>query len=252
MRFVRTLAESLIWKGDRLALAVFARIATPQVRLTKDPNTFFSLGHVSRQPPLRLEDDMTWDTHIESGIHCGAKLIQKDEELHGKSPNAKAFVLLSDGLVWSGEVDRALKLAGGLNVPVFVVGVGTTRGRIHPGAGTSARRSAGDPSGPDSCQPRSCVVQSHRRRRRAPNFELDREKDADIANQVIDVTRRRAASRGPEHGVEASTGGSSPPRPFYFVSASCLFGERAEPRLHVAGAAGRAVRHPDHDALAKC
>src|SRR5207253_2155589 len=83
--------------------------ATPQIRLTKDPNTmFFFLDHLKDQPPLRLEDNNTWDTNIESGIYWGMRLIEKDEELHGKSKNAKAFVLVSDGQAWSGDVERSL------------------------------------------------------------------------------------------------------------------------------------------------
>ena len=38
MRFVRLLGEALSWQEDRIALALFANIAAPQVRLTKDPN----------------------------------------------------------------------------------------------------------------------------------------------------------------------------------------------------------------------
>src|SRR5690348_13103068 len=47
MQFVRTFADMLPWKGDRVALALFAHIATPQVRLTSDPNAlFFFLDHL--------------------------------------------------------------------------------------------------------------------------------------------------------------------------------------------------------------
>ena len=49
MQFVRLLGDSLSWKDDRVAMSVFAHIATPQVRLTKDPNTFFFfLDHLDR------------------------------------------------------------------------------------------------------------------------------------------------------------------------------------------------------------
>ena len=98
MRFLRTLGESLAWRDDRMAMALFAHIAAPQVRLTKDPNTFFFfLDHLSEESPFRLEDDTSWDTNMEVGVYWGLKLIDKDEEIHGKSPNAKAFVLISDG-----------------------------------------------------------------------------------------------------------------------------------------------------------
>src|SRR5437667_3577071 len=101
MRFLRTLGESLGWRDDRLAMALFAHIAAPQVRLTKDPNTFFFfLDHLAHESPFRLEDDTSWDTNIELGIAWGMRLIEKDQELYGKSPNAKTFVLVTDGQAW--------------------------------------------------------------------------------------------------------------------------------------------------------
>src|SRR6266542_4042949 len=70
---------------DRVAMALFARIATPQLRLTKDPNTFFFfLDHLSDESPFRLEDDTSWDTNMELGIGWGLRLIEKDEELYGR------------------------------------------------------------------------------------------------------------------------------------------------------------------------
>ena len=133
IRFLRTLGESLAWKDDRIAMALFAHIAAPQVRLTKDPNTFFFfLDHLDRESPFRLEDDTTWDTNIELGIAWGLHLIEKDEELYGKSPNAKAFVLISDGQAWSGQVARSIQLARQRGLPVYVVGVGTSAGGIIP------------------------------------------------------------------------------------------------------------------------
>ena len=116
IRFLRVLGESLAWRDDRIAMALFAHIAAPQVRLTKDPNTyFFFLDHLNRESPFRLEDDTTWDTNIELGLAWGMRLIEKDEELYGKSPNAKAFVLVSDGQAWSGEVARALRVSRSRN-----------------------------------------------------------------------------------------------------------------------------------------
>src|SRR5881227_1086253 len=135
MKFLRVLGESLAWRDDRIAMALFAHIATPEVRLTKDPNTFFFfLDHLNRESPFRLEDDTTWDTNIELGIAWGLRLIERDQELYGKSPNAKAFVLVTDGQAWSGEVARSLRLARERQVPVYVVGVGTTNGGWIPEA----------------------------------------------------------------------------------------------------------------------
>ena len=110
MQFLRLLGDSLSWNDDRMALTVFAHIATPQIRLTNDPNTvFFFLDHLHDRPPFRLEDDTTWDTNLEQGIAWGLRLLEKDREIHGPSPNAKLFVMLSDGESWSGEVARAIE-----------------------------------------------------------------------------------------------------------------------------------------------
>ena len=48
MRFLRTIGEALRWENDRVAMALFAHMATPQIRLTKDPNTYFLLSRSSR------------------------------------------------------------------------------------------------------------------------------------------------------------------------------------------------------------
>ena len=111
VRFLRTLGESLRWEDDRVALALFAHIATPQVRLTRDPNTyFFFLDHLETQPPFRLEDDTSWDTNIERGIYWGLRLFEKDEELQGKSDQLQGVHphLRRPGVERrGGQVDRA-------------------------------------------------------------------------------------------------------------------------------------------------
>jgi Ca-activated chloride channel homolog len=198
MRFLRVLGESLAWKDDRMAMALFAHIAAPQVRLTKDPNTFFFfLDHLAQESPFRLEDDTTWDTNIELGIAWGMRLIDRDTELYGKSPNAKAFVLITDGQAWSGEVARALKTARTNDVPVFVVGVGTTVGGFIP----EPPRKAGDNS-PVEPPIRASLDRSSlaliANAGGGEYFELNREGDREIANQIIDATRKRAGSRGLE------------------------------------------------------
>ncbi|MEJ7666456.1 MAG: VWA domain-containing protein [Hymenobacter sp.] len=48
MQFLRTFGEALRWENDRIALALFAHMATPQIRLTKDPNTYFSFSITSK------------------------------------------------------------------------------------------------------------------------------------------------------------------------------------------------------------
>lgn len=207
MRFLRTLGESLQWEEDRVALTIFATIAAPQIRLTRDPNTFFFfLDHLQDESPFRLEDDTTWDTNIERGIYWGLRLIEKDAELAktsrpspaasaGGSPrpaslvnNPKAFVLISDGQAWSGEVAKSMAMAQERGIPLFVVGVGTTVGGVIP-----------EPNRDPLRAPVSSVLDRSSLSTIATAgggryFELNRESDRDIANAIIDATRRRAQS----------------------------------------------------------
>jgi hypothetical protein len=198
MRFLRVLGESLAWRDDRMAMALFAHIAAPQVRLTKDPNTyFFFLDHLAHESPFRLEDDTSWDTNIELGIAWGMRLVEKDQELYGKSPNAKTFILISDGQSWSGEVANALKLARTNDIPVDVVGVGTTAGGFIP----EPERKPGDTSFREPAIRSTLDRASLSRIANAGGgeyFEIDREGDREIANKIIDAARRRAGSRGIE------------------------------------------------------
>ena len=189
MAFLRLLGDSLSWADDRMALTVFAHIATPQIRLTRDPNTvFFFLDHLHARPPFRLEDDTTWDTNLEQGIAWGLRLLEKDRELHGPSPNGKLFVLLSDGESWSGEVARSIERAAREHVPLQVIGVGTLGGGDLP-ATVIDGEAAPSPG-------RSRLERASLQRIAAAGggqyFELDREPDRDIANAIIDAGRRQA------------------------------------------------------------
>lgn len=206
MRFLRTLGEALRWENDRVAMALFAHMATPQIRLTKDPNTyFFFLDHLEDKSPFRLEDDGTWDTNIERGIYWGLRLIEKDEELRKTAAataklkegnNARAFVLVSDGQSWSGEVAKSLALAQGRGIPLSVVGVGTTAGGIIP----DPKREPNQPA------VRSILNRTELTRIATAGggryYELDRETDREIANQIIDSTRRRAGTTGIQEGTK--------------------------------------------------
>jgi Ca-activated chloride channel family protein len=206
MRFLRTFGEALRWENDRIAMALFAHMATPQIRLTKDPNTyFFFLDHLEDRSPFRLEDFGTWDTNIERGIYWGLRLIEKDEELRkqaglaekaGITINAKTFVLVSDGQAWSGEVAKSLELAQERGVPLNVVGVGTTAGGLIP-----------DPlRSPDQPALRSVLNRNELRRVATAGggryFELDTQTDREIANTIIDQTRRRAGTIGIQEGTQ--------------------------------------------------
>ena len=196
MRFVRLLGDSLTWKDDRIAMALFAHIATPQIRLTRDPNTFFFfLDHLDQAPPFRLEDDTTWDTNLELGIYWGLRVIERDEELHGKSSNAKLFVLLSDGEAWSGEVAKSLQKANERQIPIFAVGVGSLAGGPLPldalPPGTTR-----DPDEPTTSHLDRESLEKIASATNGQYFELDRDGDRHIANAIIDAGKRLAPALG--------------------------------------------------------
>jgi hypothetical protein len=183
--------------------------------LTRDPNTyFFFLDHLQDAPPFRLEDDTTWDTNIERGIYWGLRLIDKDAELsrgpgsrpgvtptpttattppgHRVQPdwskNPKAFVLISDGQAWSGEVAKSMATAQERGIPLYVVGVGTTVGGVIPEPNRDPSRAAVSSVLDRSSLAAIATAGGGR------YFELDRDSDRDIANAIIDATRRRAQS----------------------------------------------------------
>jgi Ca-activated chloride channel family protein len=238
IRFLRTLGEALRWKDDRIAMALFAHIATPQIRLTKDPNTyFFFLDHLADESPFRLIDETTWDTNIELGIYWGLRLIEKDQELHGRSPNAKTFVLITDGQAWTGAVERSLALARARNIPVYVVGVGTTGGGLIPEP----------PPRPGIPPPLFPPPPIHSALDRASlgaiasagnglYLELDRDTDQAIANRIIDLARRRAGSAGIEQGVQELYWYCLFAAACFVVLSSVLLKERTELWLQMLGA----------------
>lgn len=199
VRFLRVLAESLQWQDDRIALALFAHIAAPQVRLTRDPNTyFFFLDHLTRESPFPLADDTTWDTNIELGLHWGVRLAEKDEQLGGRSPNGQVFVLVTDGQSWSGEIAKALQEARARRMPVHVVGVGTTYGGFIPQAPQPAPGSDGGIIRTSS--PNFSVLDRASLRLIASEgggryFEIGENSDREVASAIIDTARRGAGTR---------------------------------------------------------
>jgi hypothetical protein len=127
------------------------------------------------------------------------RLIEKDEQIHGGSPNAKVFVLVSDGQAWSGEVARSIKLARDRDFPIFVVGVGTVTGGLIPEPVRS--NPGGAPLSPSKPIHSSLDRESLGLIAAAGNgqyLELDREGDREIANRIINTARRRAGSAGLE------------------------------------------------------
>ncbi len=199
MEFLRLLGDSLSWNDDRMALTVFAHIATPQIRLTNDPNTvFFFLDHLHGKPPFRLEDDTTWDTNLEQGIGWGLRLLEKDRELHGPSINGKLFVMLSDGESWSGEVARSISNAVREHVPLHVIGVGTLAGGALPETTVDG---VVEPS-PGKSRLDRASLQRIASAGGGQYFELDRDLDRDIANAIIDTGRRQAPATTEEGTTE--------------------------------------------------
>jgi hypothetical protein len=197
VRFLRMLGDSLSWQNDRIAMAVFARIAAPQVRLTKDPNTFFFfLDHLEKDSPFRLQDDGTWDTNMERGIHWGIRLLERDEELHGKSLNAKVFVLITDGQAWSGEVEKSILEAQSRSIPIYCVGVGTLGGGAMPKFLAPNGEEVFDPETPLRSRLDRAALQTIARAAGGQYFELDRDGDRHIANSIIDAGKRLAPTLG--------------------------------------------------------
>jgi Ca-activated chloride channel family protein len=199
-QFLRAFADALTWKDDRVALALFARRAAPQLRLTKDPNSlFFFLDHLGEHSPFSLDDDATWDTNIEEGLYWGLKLVAKDEELFGKNKNVKSFVVISDGQAWSGNVKNALAVARLRHIPVYVVGVGTVAGDLIP-----------EPKGEDGRRPPAKIravldrqsLQEIARAGGGEYFEIGREPDRDLAFKLIANVRHSASNSNSEKRVE--------------------------------------------------
>jgi hypothetical protein len=241
VRFLRVLAEALQWRDDRIALTLFAHIATPQVRLTRDPNTFFFfLDHLQGESPFPLHDDTTWDTNIERGIYWGVRLVEKDAALAGRSSNGKAFVLVTDGQAWSGEIARSLQLARASDIPVHVVGVGTSYGGLIPEtplgrAGTVSR--VVERSSPILSTLDRASLQTIAREGGGLYFDLEQDGDRAVATTIVETTRRRAGTRGIEESYDELYW-------WCLAAAACLVGlsallaaERADLWLMLGGAA---------------
>ena len=123
-------------------------------------------------------------------------MMDQDERLNGPRGNPRAFVVLSDGQAWSGEVNAALSMTRDRNIRVYVIGVGTTVGGLIPEL----------PTGPYEAAPTpihsSLDRQSLRAIARAGGgryFELGAEPDQVLALRVLDdVQRITGATRNEE------------------------------------------------------
>jgi Ca-activated chloride channel family protein len=203
IKFLRVIGDSLSWNNDRIAMALFAHIASPQIRLTKDPNTFFFfIDHLDQASPFRIEDETSWDTNLELGIYWGLRLIERDQEIHGKSPNAKVFVMISDGESWSGEVQKSLKKASEQGVPLFVVGVGTLGGARMPEFKDEHGEVMVDPETPIISRLDRPALMRIAAAGGGQYFELDRDSDRAIANAIIDAGKKSAPTLAPSEQAE--------------------------------------------------
>jgi Ca-activated chloride channel family protein len=190
MRFLRELGDALSWNEDRVAMVAFAHIASPQIRLTRDPNTlFFFLDHLYARAPFRLEDDTTWDTNLEEAVGWGRRVVEKDEELHGRSNNAAVFVMLSDGEAWSGEVAQAIARIVERGIPLHVIGVGTLGGGPLPVVRTAAGEVLDSPG---VSRLERASLQRIAAAGNGRYFEIDREPDRHIASTIVAESRRLA------------------------------------------------------------
>lgn len=202
MQWVRTFTKTLSWNGDRIALATFADIALPQVRLTRDPNTvLFFLDHLDDEPTFRLENDTSWNTNVEDAIYWGLKLVEADQQMFGATRNAKTFVVISDGQVWSGNVERAIAQAVGRGISVDVIGVGTSNGGMIPLprddkgvalAGFEPIRSIIDRES----------LREIARAGRGEYFELGASADEQIAARIIQNASRRSGSEQVDESLD--------------------------------------------------
>ena len=194
IRWVRTFAETLSWREDRVALGLFAFYAAPQLRLSRDPNAlFFFLDHLGGAPPFRLDVDTTWDTNLEAGLYWGMRVLEKSEELYGQSGNAKAFVVLTDGQTWSGDVSNSLAEATQKGISTYVIGVGTLGGGMIPepqwSAGAVPMWARG---GPVHSALNRDSLQAIALAGRGRYSELDRKDDRLIALRIVQEIRSRS------------------------------------------------------------
>ena len=199
--WIRVFSELLSWQDQRVALALFAHRAAPQIRLTRDPNAlFFFLDYLDEESPYRLEDDTSWDTNIEEGIYWGVQMFERDEELYGTRLSTKAFIVISDGQAWSGEVETALRLAREHDIRVYVLGVGTTAGGFIPQLPVSIYDEPEDPihSVLDRGSLRAIAEAGG-----GDYYELGVDADEDVALQILtDVQSRAQATQREETFTE--------------------------------------------------
>jgi Ca-activated chloride channel family protein len=172
---------------------------------------------------------------MELGVYWGLKLVDRDEQIHGKSPNAKAFVMVSDGQDWSGEVAKSVALARSRGIPIYTVGVGTSNGGFIPEAPRTP--TSGPPQAPVYAILDRASLSAIANAGGGKYFELDRESDREIATQIIEAARSRAGFQGVQEGTEPLYWRFLVLAAILVVVGALFLHERAELAIQVAGAA---------------
>jgi Ca-activated chloride channel family protein len=121
--------------------------------------------------------------------------------MYGPTKNARTFVVISDGQVWSGDVQRSIAEAVKRGISVDVIGVGTSNGGIIP----LPRDEKGvvlagfDPI-------RSTIDRTSLREIAAAGggeyFELDASADEQIAARVIQNASRRSGNEQVDESLD--------------------------------------------------
>src|SRR5712692_3929914 len=121
------------------------------------------------------------------------KLVDTDQEMYGPSKNAKSMVIISDGQVWSGDVQQALVEAVKKGFIVDVIGVGTSTGGMIPlPHGENGKVLAGFVPIHSSIDRISLM--SMAREGNGEYFELGTASDAQIAARIIQTAARRSGN----------------------------------------------------------
>ena len=237
MRFLRQIGESISWRDDRHRDgAVRAHFDAAGPAHEGSQHLFFFLDHLSEESPFRLEDDTSWDTNMELGIYWGLKLVDRDEQIHGKSPNAKAFVMIRT--VRTGAARSRNRRAG----------ESARHPDLHRSASArataaSSRKLRGRPtSGPPAA---ARVLRSWIARRSAPSPPpAAASTSSSIANPIARSPTRSSKRRGSRAGFQGVQEGTEPLYWRFLVLAAVLvvvgalfLHERAELAIQVAGAA---------------
>lgn len=189
MEWLKVFVDVFSWDGSRLGVVLFSNYASPSINLVGDPNVpRFFLNYLRDTSPLPLKDNTSWDTNLEEGLYLGFKLFDKQEDMSRElgvlEQTPKAFVVISDGEILSGEYSREVDRAIEEHIPIYVIGVGTLLGGIIPGSDTLY----GEPI--KSSLDRH-TLNEIARIAGGQYFELGKQPNAEIAVQIIDDVRKR-------------------------------------------------------------